>query len=64
MFPIVFTRIDIIKGALQENPEWQSLAVLQVQGKALLENLDKDVTIVINPWSDLEYQLPITPVIS
>lgn len=54
----VFTRPEIMREALARNPEWQSLSVLQVQGGALLERVDADVIIVINPWSRLEYQLP------
>lgn len=57
----VFTRPDIMREALLKNPEWQTLMVLQVNGGALLDNLDKDVTVVINPWSRLEYQLPVVP---
>ena len=54
----VFTRPDIMKEALLRNPEWQTLSVLQIGGSALLENVDDDVTIVINPWSRLEFQIP------
>ncbi len=54
----VFTRPDIMREALLRNPEWQTLSVLQVNGKALLENVDNDVIIVINPWSRLEFQIP------
>lgn len=54
----VFTRPDIMRTALLRNPEWQMLSVLQVNGKALLENVDNDVTVVINPWSQLEFQIP------
>lgn len=54
----VFTRPDIMKEALLRNPDWQTLSVLQVNGRALLDNVDDDVIIVINPWSRLEFQLP------
>jgi hypothetical protein len=54
----VFTNPTAMREALIRNPEWQSLSVLQINGGALLDNVDPDVTIVINPWTDLEYQLP------
>ena len=54
----VFTRPDIMREALIRNPDWQQLSVLQVNGKALLENVDDEVIIVINPWSRLEFQIP------
>jgi hypothetical protein len=56
----VFTRPDIMREALLRNPDWQTLSVLQINGQALLENVDADVTIVINPWSRLEFQIPPT----
>ena len=56
----VFTQPEIMRAALARNPDWQTLAVLQVQGQALLEHVHTDVIIVINPWSRLEYQLPPT----
>lgn len=54
----VFTRPDIMREALMRNPEWQQLSVLQVNGQALLENVDDEVIVVINPWSRLEFQIP------
>jgi hypothetical protein len=54
----VFTSTEIMREALARNPDWQTLSVLQVQGGALLDHVDADVIIVINPWSRLEYQLP------
>jgi hypothetical protein len=54
----VFTRVDVMREALKRNPDWQTLMVLQVNGAALLENVDQDVVIVVNPWSPLEFQLP------
>jgi hypothetical protein len=53
----VFTSLTTMREALIRNPEWQTLSVLQISGGALLDNVDDDVTIVINPWTDLEYQL-------
>ena len=57
----VFTRPDIMREALLRNPDWQTLSVLQINGQALLDNVDSDVTIVINPWSRLEFQIPPAP---
>jgi SseB protein N-terminal domain len=57
----VFTRPDIMREALLRNPDWQTLSVLQINGQALLDNVDADVTIVINPWSRLEFQIPPPP---
>ncbi len=54
----VFTNLDAMREALISNPEWQQLSVLEVNGSALLANVDDDVTVIINPWADLEYQLP------
>jgi excisionase family DNA binding protein len=56
----VFTRINIMREALQRNPEWAGLAVLEVDGQQLLKNVDSDVIIVVNPWSGFEFQLPAT----
>ncbi|MGD0833405.1 MAG: SseB family protein [Candidatus Dormibacteria bacterium] len=57
----VFTRPEVMREALARNPDWQTLAVLQVQGQGLLEHVSDDVTIVIDPWSRLEFHLPSTP---
>src|SRR6266566_4135668 len=54
----VFTNVEALRSALIGKPEWQSLAVLQISGSALVENVDPDVTLVINPWSDLEFHIP------
>jgi hypothetical protein len=54
----VFTQPEIMREALARNPDWQTLSVLQVQGRALMENVHPTVSIVINPWSRLEYHLP------
>ena len=54
----VFTQPEIMREALARNPDWQTLSVLQVQGRALMEHVHPNVIIVINPWSRLEYQLP------
>ena len=55
----VFTRPEVMREALARNPDWQTLAVLQGQG--LLEHVDRDVTIVIDPQSRLEFHLTSAP---
>jgi prevent-host-death family protein len=54
----VFTHVDILRSALEHNPEWQTLAVLRIGGKELVENIDPDLVIVVNPGSDLEFRIP------
>jgi tetratricopeptide (TPR) repeat protein len=54
----VFTNVAAMREVLIRNPDWMELSVLKVNGGALLANVDDDVTVVINPWSDLEYQIP------
>src|ERR1039458_5857931 len=39
-------RPEVMREALARNPDWQTLAVVQVQGQGLLEHVDRDVTIV------------------
>jgi PHD/YefM family antitoxin component YafN of YafNO toxin-antitoxin module len=56
----VFTRVDVLRSALIRNTDWQSLAILQLNGKELIQNVDPDVTIVVNPWSDREFRVPPT----
>jgi prevent-host-death family protein len=59
MLPI-FTAVETLRSALIRNEDWQSLYVLLISGRALLQNVDADVTIVIDPWSDAEFQIPPT----
>ena len=54
----IFTRIDVLQSALERNPEWKTLDVMETSGGALLDNRDDDVTLVIDPWSPLEFQIP------
>jgi Helix-turn-helix domain/SseB protein N-terminal domain len=54
----VFTRLEPMRDALLRNPDWQALSVLQIGGRDLLNHVDEEVIIVVNPWSDLEFQLP------
>jgi tetratricopeptide (TPR) repeat protein len=54
----VFTAAGPMRDALLRNPDWQSLSVLQIAGGALLNNLDPDVGIVTDPWTNGEHRLP------
>lgn len=54
----VFTRVEILVAALKRNEDWQELMVLSVHGASLLDNVEDDVSIVIDPWSNLEFQVP------
>ena len=56
MLPI-FTRGDTLRVALLRNPEWQALSVLEINGRALLDNIDTDVNVVVNPWTSSEFVL-------
>jgi tetratricopeptide (TPR) repeat protein len=54
MLPI-FTRFETMREALIRNKEWQELSVLQVNGAALLDNIDEGVNVVANPWTPFEF---------
>lgn len=54
----VFTRPEVARVALGRKPDWRSLYVMQISGRELLENIDANVTTIINPWSDLEFRIP------
>jgi len=54
----VFTRPNFLREALLRNPDWQTLMVLVVDGAGLIAHIEDDVTLVINPWSSLEFQVP------
>lgn len=59
VFLPVFTRMPaLMAGLAKGGPMWWSLSVLAIEGGALLDNVDPDVTVVINPWTWLEYQIP------
>ena len=51
----VFTAVDALRQALIRVPEWRSLAILEVNGRELVRNVDPDVTLAIDPGSDLEF---------
>jgi prevent-host-death family protein len=56
----VFTSVEGLRAALGQNPSWQSLDVLELNGKGLVDNVDPDVTIAIDPWSSDEFLVPPT----
>jgi hypothetical protein len=53
----VFTRPEMMREALMENPDWQTQMVLKLDGRDLLDHVDDDVTVIINPWTKSEYRL-------
>jgi prevent-host-death family protein len=56
----IFTSVAELRTALGRNPTWQALDVLELNGKGLVENVDPDVTIAIDPWSSSEFLVPPT----
>lgn len=54
----LFTRPLIMAQALMRNPEWQTLSVLRLHGRDLLDSVADDVALGINPWSRLEFLIP------
>jgi hypothetical protein len=56
-FVPLYTRQETLRESLLRNPDWQTLGILQIDASALLSSLDDDVTVVVNPWSALEYQI-------
>ena len=62
VFLPLFTNVDVLREALIRNPEWQELSVLEVNGGDLIKSVDEDVNLVINPWSRLEFQVPVEEV--
>ena len=58
VFMPLFTRSQVMRDALLRNPDWQKLSVLEVNGGDLIANRDSGVSLVVNPWSKLEWQLP------
>ena len=57
----LFTRPEFLQTALVRNPDWQTFKILEIEGQPLLDNVDSDVTIVINPWTILEFLFPYQP---
>jgi hypothetical protein len=48
----------MMRPALLSNPAWQAQSVLRIHGGDLLENVHSDVSILINPETELEFRLP------
>jgi hypothetical protein len=57
MMPL-FTNVQTMRDALVRNPDWQDNSILEVDGGELVDHRDRDVTLVVDPWSDLEFQVP------
>jgi|ERR1700730_3284249 len=53
-----FSHTAAIAEAISRNPEWANLAVLEVQGGNLLDNIGEDVIVVIDPWTSGQVQIP------
>lgn len=54
----IFTTLSRMQPGLIRNPSWSLLNVLQLYGDATLQNIDDEVHVVIDPWTDLEFRLP------
>lgn len=54
----VFTTLSRIQPGIIRSPFWSLQSVLRLDGDVLLRNIGDEVHIVINPWTDLEFQLP------
>jgi len=55
----VFTRPDFVILAQASNSAWDSLQVILVSGRDLIQLEDPSVTILINPSTELEFELPL-----
>jgi Tfp pilus assembly protein PilF len=53
----VFTQPQLMRRALLQNPQWQALSVLELNGRDLYMHVGPDVSIVINPWTRLQFVL-------
>ena len=56
----VFTRLEHVIAAVQMNPTWQTLQIVEVEGAAILADLEAHEWLGINPWSGREFKLPAT----
>ena len=57
----VFTRAEFLMGAVEVNPEWSSLQILDMESRTVLDDLDdleEGEWLGINPWSGREFKLP------
>jgi SseB protein N-terminal domain len=55
----LFTGPDRCRQALELQPAWSYLAIVEVNGEELLAGADPEAILAINPWTDLEFQLPV-----
>lgn len=53
----VFTSAEALKTALHRNLEWWPLNVLVNNGGELLRKIEGQVTVIVDPWTDLEFTL-------
>jgi transcriptional regulator with XRE-family HTH domain len=51
VFLPVFTQPELMRTALERNPEWRELSVVHLNGGDLLSSIDDDVAVVIDPWT-------------
>ena len=58
----VFTDSQYVDIAVREDPNCAKLKAITVQGTYLLEKVSDSVLVLVNPWSDLEVELPSTEV--
>jgi hypothetical protein len=56
----VFTRPDFVIHAQASNSAWDSLQVILLSGRDLIKLEDPSVTILINPSTELEFELPLS----
>ena len=54
----VFTRAAFIASAVEMNPNWGALQIVEVDGSVVLSDLDEGEWLGINPWSGAEFKLP------
>jgi tetratricopeptide (TPR) repeat protein len=57
MLPM-FTRVEHVVAAVQMNPAWQSLQMVQMEGSVISGDLEEEEWLGINPWSGHEFKLP------
>ena len=54
----VFTRVEFLMRAVEVNPGWSSLQIVEVETQAVLRDLEEGEWLGINPWSGREFKLP------
>lgn len=53
----VFTHLDHVGKALDQQPDWGHQSLLEIHGQALIDFAPSTSTIVLNPWSEFEFHL-------